>query len=151
MTLNITTKHSVSQTFALPYNTRDIFIHQWQLVCAIGSDPIASSRRTFGSVLTLPCRFIDWTGICLPATFRERSDFKNTFIYVSWNAISSIAFSPTRTVNLCYTRISALHRETDWLALPTVATAATAIVYRLILHKSVYYSAHKNVILPLIL
>ena len=31
-----------------------------------------------------------------------------------------IALSPTRTVNLCYTRISALHRKDSCLALPTV-------------------------------
>ena len=30
------------------------------------------------------------------------------------------AISPTRTVNLCYTRISALHRKDSYLALPTV-------------------------------
>ena len=31
-----------------------------------------------------------------------------------------IALSPTRTVNLCYTRISALHRKDSCLALPIV-------------------------------
>lgn len=30
------------------------------------------------------------------------------------------AISPTRTVNLCYTRISALHRKDSYLALPIV-------------------------------
>ena len=31
-----------------------------------------------------------------------------------------LAFSPTRTINLCYTRISALHRKGGYLVLPTV-------------------------------
>ena len=96
-----------------PYNTRNIFIHQWQLVCAIGSDPITSSRRTFDSVLTLPCRFIDWVGICLPTTFREHSDVIHIELFNIPLYKTCSALSPTRTVNLCYTRISALHRETD--------------------------------------
>ena len=44
------------------------------------------------------------------------------------------ALFPTRTVNLCYTRISALHRKTDCLALPAVAITATVTTYWLILH-----------------
>ena len=54
------------------------------------------------------------------------------------------ALFPTRTTNLCYTRISALHRKTGCLALPAVATLATRIVYWLILHRSVYYPVHKK-------
>ena len=34
--------------------------------------------------------------------------------------VKIIAISPTRTVNLCYTRISALHRKDSYLALPIV-------------------------------
>lgn len=54
------------------------------------------------------------------------------------------AFFPTRTSNLSYTRISTLHRKMDCLALPTLAIPATGTVYRLILHRSVYYSIDKN-------
>lgn len=77
--------------------------------------------------------------------------FRNFVINISFITLyevllhtSMTALFPTRTSNLSYTRISTLHRKMDCLALPTVATLATRITYRLILHRSVYYSIDKN-------
>lgn len=61
-------------------------------------------------------------------------DFQNFRLLISCHINSYHCAFPTRTVNLCYTRISALHRKTDCLALPAVAIAATATTYWLILH-----------------
>ena len=60
-----------------------------------------------------------------------------------------LALSPTCTANWCYTHISMLHRESSYLALPTVAIVATTIVYWLILHWSVYCLDHQTVTLTL--
>ena len=91
--------------------------------------------------MTIDRRFTanDHTRFCFPVTFKQCSllIYKNILFFLL------IAFCPTRTIHLCYTRISALHRKTGCLALPAVTITATAIVYWLILHRSVYCPAHK--------
>lgn len=88
----------------------------------------------------------DHTGFFLPVTFRRLSEINIFFIRLYEVLLNNpmTAFFPTRTSNLSYTRISTLHRKMDCLALPTVATLATRITYRLIPHRSVYYSIDKN-------
>ena len=94
-----------------------------------------------------------YPAICWPYrtlfTCNFQKAFRNLVIlffiaYMKFFITSMTAFFPTRTSNLSYTRISTLHRKMDCLALPTVATLATRITYRLILHRSVYYSIDKN-------
>ena len=65
---------------------------------------------------------LDHTGLCFPVTFREYSlDFTINFLpNLLMLYLKITAISPTRTVNLCYTRISALHRKDSYLALPIV-------------------------------
>ena len=75
--------------------------------------------------------------------FRNLVTFSSLPIWSSFIHLNDCVF-PTRTSNLSYTRISTLHRKMDCLALPTVAILATRITYRLILHRSVYYSINKN-------
>ena len=95
--------------------------------------------------MTIDRRFTanDHTRLCFPVTFRQCSLYLLIRTYFCSRIFLLIAFCPTRTIHLCYTRISALHRKTGCLALPAVAITATAIVYWLILHRSVYCPAHK--------
>ena len=60
-----------------------------------------------------------------PCNFQRTFTKVICYIYITYSIILSckylLAFSPTRTVNWCYTHISMLHRESSYLALPTVA------------------------------
>lgn len=115
-------------------------------MCAIKSYLITINRHGHPT--------LDHTGLSFPATFREHSPKLNTkcyILHILFICSYVSAISPTRTVNLCYTRISALHRKDSCLALPIVTIIATITVYWLILHWSVYYLSHKTVALILII
>lgn len=141
------------QTFALPIIVHVIFVQWGQLTCATRSYPIAISHHFRLIYLARvpyiyrPCK------ILFPCNFQRTFTKVICYVYTTYSIILSckylLAFSPTCTVNWCYTHISMLHRESSCLALPTVAIVATTIVYRLILHWSVYYLDHQTVTLTL--
>lgn len=121
------------QTFALPIIVHVIFVQWEQLTCAIGSYPIAISYYFRLIYFSTGAIYIAHARFCFLATFRELS-LKLYFMFTShsyilclhhilYNFILQIllALSPTCTANWCYTHISMLHRESSYLALPTVA------------------------------
>ena len=67
--------------------------------------------------------YIAHARFCFLATFRELSLklYLCLLLHILYKTLEKLlAFSPTCTANWCYTHISMLHRESSYLALPTV-------------------------------